>query len=137
LYLYDYDVVDDFDNLFFTKIYTFNSIQANEYNVEFIRFNIKNNTIFKLFDNEKKEVIREKLGLPKDKIIILIHLYNNDFYDELDRIILAITELKTQYSIYPIIYLPLDKIINKIITKTDIIKFNGKLCYDCHNIKIK
>ena len=136
LYLYDYDVIDDFDNAFFTKIYTFNSIQANEDNVEFIRFNIKNDTIFKLFDNEKKEVIREKLDLPKDKIIVFIHLYNNDFYDELDRIILAISELKTQYNIYPIIYLPLDKIINKRITKKDLIMFNGKLCYDCHNIKI-
>jgi len=139
LYLYDYDVVDDFDNLFFTKIYTFNNIQANEANVkniEFVRFNIKNDTIFKLFDNEKKEVIREKLGLPKDKIIILIHLYNNDFYDELDRFILAITELNKEYDIYPIIYLPLDKIINKRITKKDIINFDGKLCYDCHNIKI-
>ena len=136
LYLYDYDVIDDFDNAFFNKIYTFNSIQANEDNVEFIRFNIKNDTIFKLFDNEKKEVIREKLDLPKDKITVFIHLYNNDFYDELDRIILAISELKTQYNIYPIIYLPLDKIINKRITKKDLIKFNGKLCYDCHNIKI-
>ena len=136
LYLYDYDVIDDFDNAFFNKIYTFNSIQANEDNVEFIRFNIKNDTIFKLFDNEKKEVIREKLDLPKDKIIVFIHLYNNDFYDELDRIILAISELKTQYNIYPIIYLPLDKIINKRITKKDLIMFNGKLCYDCHNIKI-
>ena len=136
LYLYDYDVIDDFDNAFFTKIYTFNSIQANEKNIEFVRFNIKNDTIFKLFDNEKKEIIREKLDLPKDKLIVFIHLYNNDFYDELDRVILAITELKAQYNIYPIIYLPLDKIINKIITKTDLIMFNDKLCYDCHNIKI-
>jgi len=139
LYLYDYDVVDDFDNLFFTKIYTFNSIQANEANVkniEFVRFNIKNDNVFKLFDNEKKEVIREKLELPKDKLIVLIHLYNNDFYDELDRFILAITELNKEYNIYPIIYLPLDKIINKRITKKDIINFDGKLCYDFHNIKI-
>lgn len=136
LYLYDYDVIDDFDNAFFNKIYTFNSVQVNEKNIEFVRFNIKNDTIFKLFDNEKKEVIREKLDLPKDKLIVFIHLYNNDFYDELDRVILAITELKAEYNIYPIIYLPLDKIINKIITKTDLIMFNGKLCYDCHNIKI-
>ena len=54
LYLYDYDVVDEVDKSFFTKIYTFNNIQvnqANEDNIEFVRFNVKNDSVFKLFDN--------------------------------------------------------------------------------------
>jgi hypothetical protein len=100
------------------------------------RFNVKNETVFKLFDNETKENIRERLGVPKDNIIIFIHLLNNDFYDELDKIILAICDLKKQYKIYPIILWPLDKNINKIITKKDLIHYNGKLCYDYYNIKI-
>ena len=169
LYLYDYDVVDEVDKAFFTKIYTFNNIQvnqANEDNIEFLRFNVKNETVFKLFDNETKENIRQRLGVPKDNIIIFIHLLNNDFYDELDKIILAICELKKQYKIYPIILWPLDKNINKTITKKDlhlctfkmptkwavmsergdadcafemrngVIHYNGKLCYDYYNIKI-
>jgi hypothetical protein len=142
LYLYDYDLVDEVDKAFFTKIYTFNNIQANQVNqankdtIEFLRFNVKNEIVFKLFDNETKENIRERLGVPKDNIIIFIHLYNNDFYDELDKIILAICELKKQYNIYPIILWPLDKIINKTITKKDLIHYNGKLCYDYYNIKI-
>ena len=139
LYLYDYDVVDEVDKSFFTKIYTFNNIQANqanEDNIEFVRFNVKNETVFKLFDNETKENIRQRLGVPKDNIIIFIHLLNNDFYDELDKIILAICELKKQYKIYPIILWPLDKNINKTITKKDLNFINDTITYNYYNIKI-
>ena len=139
LYLYDYDVVDAVDKSVFTKIYTFNNIQANQANedtIEFLRFNVKNETVFKLFDNETKENIRERLGVPKDNIIIFIHLLNNDFYDELDRIILAISELKKQYKIYPIILWPLDKNVNKTITKKDLNFINDTITYNYYNIKI-
>ena len=129
LYLYDYDIIDNIDKTFFYKIYTFNNVQSGEGNIEFIRFNVKNDCVFNLFYNEKKENIKQKLSIPNDYIVIFIHLYDRDFYDTLDRILLSINELKKYYKIYTIIYWPLDKVITQSISKNDLITENNKYIY--------
>ena len=126
LYLYDYDNIDNTDTVFFTKIYTFNNIQASEDNIEFIRFNVKNEGLFTLFDNENKENIRKKFNISNDYIIIFIHLYDTDVFDTIDRIILSIVELRKYYKIYTIVYWPIQKNITQIITKNDLIFENDK-----------
>lgn len=129
LYLYDYDIIDNKDKRFFFKIYSFNNIQSGEDNIEFIRFNVKNDSVFNLFYNEKKENIKQKLGISNDYIVIFIHLYDRDFYDTLDRALLSINELKKYYKIYTIIYWPLDKVITQTISKNDLIIENNKYNY--------
>ena len=126
LYLYDYDNIDNTDTVFFTKIYTFNNIQASEDNIEFIRFNVKNEGLFTLFDNENKENIRKKFNISNDYIIIFIHLYDTDVFDTIDRIILSIVELRKYYKIYTIVYWPIQKNITQIISKNDLIFENDK-----------
>lgn len=126
LYLYDYDNIYNTDTVFFTKIYTFNNIQASEDNIEFIRFNVKNEGLFTLFDNENKENIRKKFNISNDYIIIFIHLYDTDVFDTIDRIILSIVELRKYYKIYTIVYWPIQKNITQIISKNDLIFENDK-----------
>jgi len=136
LFLSDYDTINDIDRRFFTKIYTFNNCFVDDNKVEFVRFDLKNNDIITLFDNNTKENIKINLGIKNDFIIIFIHLFDNLFYDTLDRIILSICELKKTYKIYPIFYWPLYKEIEKTITKKDIIFYNEKMYYKFYNIDI-
>jgi len=136
LYLDQYDNIDDLDKRFFTKIYSFNSIQSNDENVEFIKFEFKNNTLLNLFNTEKKENIMDDLELPKDSIIIFIHFYERDFYHVADRIILAITELQKQYKIYPVFYWSLEEKIVKKITKRDLVCEEDNWHYDVCGMKL-
>lgn len=136
LFLNDYDVVDDLDKRYFTKIFTFNNVQDYSEKTEFVRFNFKQNDIATLFDNNTKENIKLSIDIKDDSIIIFIHLFDDLFYDSLDRIILAICELKELYKIYPIIYWPLDTEIKKNITKKDIIIKDEKMFYKFYNIDI-
>jgi hypothetical protein len=173
LYLKDYDTIYETDKSFFTKIYTFNNIQADGDKVEFIRYNIyprrfkmgrscgasfevvtgnlveesngvpfeffngvKRNDIITLFDNATKDNIKSTFNIKDDYIVIFIHLYDDLFYDVLDRIILAISELKKIHKIWPIFYWPIEKNINKSITKNDIVVMNDKMIYNCYNIDI-
>jgi hypothetical protein len=136
LFLADYDRINELDKRFFTKIYTFNNCFVDNNKVEFIRFNLKRNDIASLFDNNTKENIKINLEIKKDFIVIFIHLFDNLFYDTLDRIILSIYELKKTHKIYPIFYWPLDKEIEKTITKKDIILYNEKMYYKFYNLDI-
>ena len=170
LYLKDYDTIDETDKSFFTKIYTFNNIQADGDKVEFIRYNVyprrfkmgrsygasfevvtgnlveeSNGLPFEffngvkrndIFDNETKDNIRCKFDIKDDYNVIFIHLYDDLFYDVLDRIILAISELKKIHKIWPIFYWPIEKNINKTITKNDIVVMNDKMIYNFYNIDI-
>lgn len=136
LFLNDYDIVDDLDKRFYTKICTFNNYHEDCDKIEFIRFNFKRNELIHLFDNTKKENVKSSLGVKEDYIVIFIHLFDDLFYDTLDRIILAICELKKIYKIYPIIYWPLDKQIDKNITKKDLIVKDEKLFYKFYNLDI-
>jgi len=136
LFLADYDTINELDKSFFTKIYTFNNFHTDCDKVEFIRFNFKKNDIISLFDNATKENIKINLEIKEDFIVIFIHLFDNLFYDTLDRIILSISELKKTHKIYPIFYWPLDKEIEKNITKKDIILYNEKMYYKFYNVDI-
>lgn len=74
------------------------------------------------------------LGLPDDHIIIYIHLYDRDFYYILDRIILAICELKKQgKKIYTVVYWGLNINISKKITKSDFTIEGDKVFYKVYN----
>lgn len=136
LFLADYDRINELDKRFFTKIYTFNNCFVDNNKVEFVRFNLKRNDIVSLFDNNTKENIKINLGIKEDFIVIFIHLFDNLFYDTLDRIILSIYELKKTHKIYPIFYWPLDKEIEKTITKKDIILYNEKMYYKFYDLDI-
>jgi hypothetical protein len=136
LFLADYDRISELDKRFFTKIYTFNNCFVDNNKVEFVRFNVTRNDIVSLFDNNTKENIKINLEIKEDFIVIFIHLFDNLFYDTLDRIILSIYELKKTHKIYPIFYWPLDKEIEKTITKKDIILYNEKMYYKFYNLDI-
>jgi hypothetical protein len=132
LYLSDYDTIDDNDKHYFSKIYTFNTNQADCDKVEFIQFDINNNGILTLFDIEKKN-----LRMKDDSIVIFIHLYDDLFYDILDKIILAIHELKKTHKIHTVIYWPLEKSIQKTITtSTDIVVYDDKMMYKYYGVDI-
>jgi hypothetical protein len=134
LYLSDYDIIDDNDKLYFSKIYTFNNIHVDCDKVEFIQFDIKRHDILTLFNHEKKNL---RLNMKDDSIVIFIHLYDDLFYDTLDRIILAIHELKKTNKIHTVFYWPLEKCVNKTITSaTDIVVYDDKIIYKYYDIDI-
>lgn len=134
LYLSDYDTIDENDKLYFSKIYTFHNIQVDCDKVEFIQFDIKRHDILTLFDHEKKNL---RMNMTDDSIVIFIHLYDDLFYDTLDRIILAIHELKKTYKIHTVFYWPLEKCVNKTITTaTDIVVYDDKMIYKYYDIDI-